>query len=137
MVRTDIAIAIAGSNRRCCYVPRTSVAALASWAAVAKCFSTATERVPGRRFRILTKFVAAVWGADADTGVALRARFWWTQGRSRKSLSKRTGRPSSHVGVCVPGASGWCLPFLWANALENRPFKHRDEDAGEAKNRTN
>ena len=50
--------------------------------------------------------------------------FGATQGRSRKSLSKRTG-PTMRTtsGVCVPGAS-WLLfaPLLWAKTLENPPI---------------
>src|SRR5439155_7035460 len=115
----------AGSNRRCCYVPRTSVAGLASWAAVAKCFSTATERVPGRRFRILTKFVAAVWGADVDTGVALRAGLLVRPREGRASPC-----PNEQDRPCVPrpvsecrGHPGWWPLFSGRTRWRTCPFQ--------------
>ena len=69
--------------------------------------------------------MAAVWGADVDTGVARRALLLV---RPREGLanplSKRTGPTIlTTSGVWVPGAS-WLVfgPCLWANALENAPM---------------
>src|SRR6266704_2991339 len=57
-------------------------------------------------------------------GCSACGAFGATQGRSRKSMSKRTGPTILNTsGVCVPGAS-WLVfaPLLWANALENVPM---------------
>ena len=52
--------------------------------------------------RILTKFVAAVWGADVDTGVALRARLLVRpkEGNANPYLNEQD-RP------CVPRPAYW------------------------------